>query len=158
MKHLTLAAFSAERRIAAIALFNSSQLEDVQLRHIQPDISKASGSVREIVTRTIEQYGPGFIAISCPSRRAGGRVRTLCDVVKSVASEFGIPAVEVDDCTLRSAYGHPPLIRKEQVRRAARIIWPSLIDAQSKRAVLDAASTGLYVQTERLFSRYGEAA
>ncbi len=156
MKDFTLAAFSAEKRVAAVALFNSTQLEDIQLRHVPHDISKASGSVREIVTRTIERATPSFIAISCPSQKAGTRVRVLCEVVKNIASEFGIPAIVVDDCTLRHAYGHPPLVRKEQVRKAGRAIWPSLADTKSKRAVLDAATTGLHVQTERLFSFYGE--
>jgi hypothetical protein len=154
MKHLRLAAFSAERRIAAVALFNGSQLEDVRLRHIQPDLSKASGSVREIVTRTIEEESPGFIAISAPSPKAGPRIRVLCNLVSSIASEFGIPVVEVDAATLQFAYGHPPLIRKEHVRAVGRAIWPSLADAKSKRALLDAATTGLHVQTERLFSQY----
>jgi len=157
MKHFTLAAFSAERRIAAVAIFSNSQLEDMQLRHILPDISKASGSVRELVTRVIEQYTPEFIAISCPSAKAGGRIRALCDVVNQIAADFGIPATEVNDCTLRLAYGHPPLTRKEHVRRAARVIWPSLNDAKSKRAAVDAATTGLYVQTERLFSLHEAA-
>jgi len=152
MKHFTLAAFSAERRIAAIALFAGTQLEDVQLRHIVPDISRASGSVRELVTRTVERHTPEFIAISRPSAKAGSRIRVLCDVAKEIATEFGIPTIEVDDCTLRLAYGHPPLTRKEHVRRVGRAIWPSLNDAKSKRAVVDAATTGLYVQTERLFS------
>ena len=158
MKEFTLAAFSAEKRVAAVAIFNSTKLEDIQLRHVPPDISKAAGSVREIVTRTFEQYRPAFLAISCPSQKAGTRIRVLCDVVKSVANDFGIPLIEVNDCTLRQAYGYPALIRKEQVRKAARTIWPSLADAKSKRAVLDAATVGLFVQSERLFSLYGEAA
>jgi len=156
MKDFTLAAFSAEKRVAAVAIFNSTKLEDIQLRHVPPDISKAAGSVREIITRTLERYRPGFVAISCPSQKAGTRVRVLCDVAKSVASEFGIPSMEVDDSALRDAYGHPSLVRKEQVRRAGRTIWPSLAGATSKRAVLDAATVGLFVQAERLRSFYGE--
>lgn len=158
MKHFTLAAFSAERRIAAVAVFHSTRLEDIQQRHIVPDINKASGSMRELVTRTIEHHTPDFIAISCPSARVGTRIRMLCDVVTEVAAKFGIPVMEIDDSTLRLAYGYPPLIRQEHVRNVGRSIWPSLKDVKSKRAVVDAVTVGLYVQTERLFSLYEEAA
>ena len=156
MKHSTLAAFSIERRIAAVAVFHSTRLEDIQQRHILPDINKASGSVRELVTRTIEHQTPDFVAVSCPSAKAGSRIRALCDVINEVATAFGIPVMEIDESTLRLAYGYPPLVRKEHVRDAGRSIWPSLKDVKSKRAVVDAVTVGLYVQTERLFSLYEE--
>jgi hypothetical protein len=152
MKQFTLAAFSAERRIAAVGLFSGTQLEDTRLRHLPVDTSKALGSVRELVLRTLEQYSPEFVAISCPSAKAGDRIRAFCDAVKEIADGLGIPAVEVDDVTLMCAYGHPPLKRKEHVRKAGRAIWPGLNDIHSQRAAVDAAVTGLYIQTERLFS------
>jgi hypothetical protein len=152
MKQFTLAAFSAERRIAAVGLFRGTQLEDTRLRHLPIDNSKALGSVRELVLRTLEQHSPDFVAISYPSAKAGDRIRAFCEAVKEIASSLGIPAVEVDDATLMYAYGHPPLKRKEHIRRAGRAIWPGLNDINSQRAAVDAALTGLYIQTERLFS------
>lgn len=154
MKHFTLAAFSAERRIAAIALFRGTHLEDMSLRHLSADPSKASGSVRQLTTRFLQQRSPEFIAISFPSTKAGERIRRFCDIVKETAKSQGIPTIEVKDGTLMSAYGHPPLTRKEQVRRAGRAIWPSLNGSKSRRAAVDASTAGLYVQTERLFSQY----
>jgi hypothetical protein len=157
MKHFNLAAFSAERRIAAVALFRGTQLEDTRLRHLPIESAKAMGSVRELVTRTLEDYRPEFVAISAPSMKAGDRVRAFCDAVKEIADNLGIPAEVVDDITLRQAYGHPPLTRKEHVRRAGRAIWPVLNDTKSRRAVVDAATVGLYLQIERLFSLNEEA-
>jgi hypothetical protein len=154
MKDFTLAAFSAERRIAAIALFRGTHLEDIRLRHLPIDPSKASGSVRELITRSLENHRPEFVALSCPSTKAGKRIQIFCDVVKETASALGIPAIEVEDKTLMSAYGHPTLTRKEHVRRVGRAIWPSLNSSKSGRAAVDAATVGLYVQTERLFSQY----
>jgi len=152
MKQFTLAAFSAERRIAAVGLFSGTQLEDTRLRHLPVDTSKALGSVRELVLRTLEQYTPEFVAISCPSAKASNRIRAFCEAVKEIASNLGIPAIEVDDTTLMCAYGHPPLTRKEHLRRVGRTIWPGLNDINSQRAAVDAAVTGLYIQTARLFS------
>jgi hypothetical protein len=152
MKNFTLAAFGVERRIAAFALFRGSRLEDTKLRHLPLDTSKALGSVRELVTRILERHNPEFIAISCPSEKSSDRIRSFCEAVKDIAGELGTPAVEVDDKTLMCAYGHPPLTRKEYVRDTGRAIWPRLNVCKSKRASVDAALAGLYVQTERLFS------
>lgn len=156
MKHFTLAAFSVERRIAAVVLFRGSQLDDIRLRHLPLDSSKASDTIRDFVTRSLEHHNPEFVAICFPSNKAGDRIRSSCETIKEIAGGFGIPAVEVDDMTLRQAYGHPPLTRKEHVRHAGRAIWPSLNDAKSKRAAVDAATAGLYIQTERLFSIHPE--
>jgi hypothetical protein len=158
MKHFSLAAFSAERRIAALAIFQGSQLEDTKLRHLPLDNNKAFGSVRELVTRTLEHYQPEFIAIASPSAKVSDRIRGFCTAVREIANNLGIPAVEVDDPSLMCAYGSPPLTRKEHIRRAGRGIWPGLNDAKAKHAAVDAATAGLYVQMERLFSLHEEAA
>ena len=158
MKHFSLASFSAERRVAAVAIFQGAQLADTRLRHLPLDISKATGSVRELITRTLESHKPDFLAISSPSAKAGTRILGFCDAVKEIANVLGIPAIEVKDTTLMGAYGHPPLTRKEHVRRIGRTIWPGLNDAKATRAAVDAATAGLYVQTERLFSLHEEAA
>ncbi len=157
MKHFSLAAFSAERRIAALALFQGTHLEDTKLRHLPLDNNKAAGSVRELVTRTLENHQPEFVAISSPSSKASDRIRGFCMTVREVANSLGIPAVEVDDPALMCAYGSPPLTRKEHIRRAGRAIWPGLNDIKARRAVVDAATAGLYVQMERLFSLHEEA-
>ena len=158
MKQFPLAAFSAERRVAALALFQGTHLEDTKLRHLPVDNDKASGSVRELVTRTLEHYRPQFIAIASPSRKASNRIRGFCTAVREIANNLGIPAIEVDDPSLMRAYGLPPLTRKEHIRSAGRAIWPGLNDAKAKRAAVDAATAGLYVQMERLFSLHEEAA
>ena len=154
MKHFTLAAFSAERRIAAIALFRGTHFEDMRLLHLPVDAPKASGSVRQLATRFLQQRTPEFVAISFPSTKAGVRIRRFCDIVKETAASLGIPTIEVKDSALMSAYGYPPFTRKQQVRGAGRAIWPSLNGSKSKRAAVDACTVGLYVQTERLFSQY----
>lgn len=158
MKNFSLAAFSAERRVAALALFQGTHLADTKLRHLPLDNNKASGSVRELVTRTLEHHKPEFIAIASPSSKASDRIRGFCTSVREIASSLGIPTVEVDDLSLMCAYGSPPLTRKEHIRRAGRTIWPGLNDAKARRAAVDAATAGLHVQMERLFSQHEEGA
>ena len=153
MSHLSLASFGSERRIAAIAIFKGTHLEDIRLRHLAVDVTKATGSVRELVTRFLERHQPECVAISHPSSKAGERALVFCAVVTDIAKELGIPVLNVETSTLLNAYGHPRLTRKEHLRRTGRTIWPSLRDLPSKRAVVDASITGLYVQTERLFSQ-----
>lgn len=155
MKHFSLAAFSSERRIAALAYFEGTHLADLQLRHIPLGSSKAEGTVRQLVTRLFEREHPEFLAICAPSAKAGNRIRLLCEAVKDVAAQFDVSILEVDDMTLMSAFGHPPLRRKEYVRNIGRTIWPTLASMKSRRAAVDSAVTGLYVQTERLFSLHG---
>jgi len=158
MKHFTLVALSADRRIAAVAIFRDVRLEDTKLRHLPVDAAKASGSLRQLVLRALEWYRPDVLAIRRPARENSERIRLLCQDAKQLASELGIPTVEVDDVTLSYAYGHPPLVRKEDLRRVGHAIWPGLADAVTQTAAVDAALTGLYVQTERLFSLYEEGA
>lgn len=155
MKNFTLAAFSIEHRMAAVVLFRGSQLEGTRHRHLPPDVTKASDTVREFARRTLEHHDPEFVAISRPStKKAGNRIHFSCEAIKEIASGLDIPVVEVDDMTLMCAYGHPPLTRKEYVRRVGRTIWPFLKDSKATKASVDAALAGLYVQTERLFAQY----
>ena len=155
MKSFTLAAFSAERRAAAITCFSGLQLHDTCIRHLPVDPIKAMGSVRELITRTLEHHRPEFLAIATPSVNAGARVHDLCKAAREIATELGIPWQDVSEEALLKAYGEPPLKRKEHVRKVGRTLWPSINDANAKRASVDSAIVGLYLQTERLFSRYG---
>ena len=128
------------------------------MRHLPIEASKAVDTVRQFVHKTLERHAPEFVAISCSTKNVGDRVRSSSDAIKEIASSLGIPVVEVDDITLMCAYGHPPLTRKEQVRRVGRTIWPTLSDTKSTKTAVDAALAGLYVQTERLFSFHEEVA
>lgn len=154
MKALTLAAFSNERRVVAVALFRGMQCEELRIRHLPLDDRKAAGVFRRFVTQTLESHEPEFVAISSPALKSGDRVRLYCSFVSEIAQEAAIPSMKVEDAALMKAFGHPPLTRKEHVRRAGREIWPTLKESTSKHAAVDAAVCGLYVQAERLFSIY----
>jgi hypothetical protein len=156
MKHFTLAAFSAERRAVAVALFRGTRLEHTRIRRLIAVPDKAFGSVRELVRETLERHQPEFLVIASPAVKSGDRIRGFCGLFREIASLLDIPVIEVDDKTLMGAYGRPPLVRKEHLRQVGRTIWPSLNEAKSKSAAVDAALAGLYVQTERLF-RLNEA-
>lgn len=156
MKTLTLAAFSIERRIAAVALFRGLQFEELRIHHLPLDDRKAANVFRRFVSQVLESQETEFVAICSPASKAGDRVRMFCSFVREITEELAVPSIVVEDSTLLKSYGHPPLTRKEHVRRAGRSIWPNLNDSTSKRAAVDAAVCGLYVQTERLFSIYEE--
>ncbi len=157
MKALTLAVFSTERRIAAVALFRGTSLQEVRTRRLPFEIRRAAVAYRRLVTQTLEANQPEFVAITVPSSKAGERVRMFYSFARELTQDSSIPFVEVEDVTLLKAYGHPPLKRKEHVRRIARTIWPVVNESKSKGAVVDALACGLYVQVERLFSLYEEA-
>lgn len=157
MKHFTLAAFSAERRHAAIAIFQGTRLDDIHLRYLPSDSSKAIGSVNQMTIKILEQVRPEFVAIRTPAIRVGNRTRQMYQSVREIAERAGIPIVDVDDVMLMCAYGHPPLTRRDQVQRVAQTIWPVFHQPQTRAAALDAAVTGLYVQTERLFAMHEAA-
>ncbi len=158
MKHFSLAAFSAERRMVAATLFGDTYLSETKTRYLPTDHTKAIGTVRQLVTRFLEEHKPEFVAICWPAAKGGNRILTFCEAIKEIANEFGIPSIQVDDSSLMSSYGHPALTRKEHVRRVGRTIWPELSVSRSESAAIDAATAGLYVQTQRLFSLHEVAA
>lgn len=154
MNSLSLAAFGAERRGAAVVLFEGLRIEDQFVRNLPGDAQKAIDSVRGFVAGILERHRPEFVILSQPSEKAGNRVHDFLATVRSIAAELGIPIQEVGSKRLMEAYGEPPLKRKEHVRATARTIWPNLNEKSIPLCALDCAAAGLLTQCERLIGRY----
>lgn len=148
----TLAAFIIERRTVAFALFTNSRLDGISIRHIPAEISKAEHSVTGFLNRTFDVQHITFIALAQlranSSKRAAILHRAAIDAIRAV----GIPLIEVPDERLFDSYAHPALRKREQLRRIARSIWPSLNNARATHSAQDAALLGLHTQVERLFA------
>jgi hypothetical protein len=154
MNDVVLAAFSIERRAVCFTLFRQIRLEDVLLRQLPPDEIKAASLITGFLNQVLERDEIGYFAFATPPDRASNRHRQLYAAGLAEVRTKGIPYIEVPESDLLSTYGHPPLKRREQLRKVGRTIWPALNSKPASRAAVDAAVLGLHVQVERLFGLY----
>jgi hypothetical protein len=70
----------------------------------------------------------------------------------------GIPIWEVPTVDLLRSFGEPKLGSRHALHQTCVEIWPDLNTFRPSRPVLQAAATGLYVQSERLLSLASEDA
>jgi hypothetical protein len=156
MPDMTLSALSLERRSAALAFFKDMQLEDILIRQLSSDPAKAISSVTEFLNRALERNRIKFVALLQPKSESGERVNELYKMALSAIREAAIPFVEVSEQELFDSYGHPPLRKRQHLRKAGRNIWPALNDIYATRSAVDAAVLGLHVQVEHLFNIQSE--
>jgi hypothetical protein len=148
----TLAALSIERRTAALALFTNSRLDGITIRHLPAEPSKALHSLAGFLNSAMDLRHIQFIAVAQPLPTSSLRTEMLHRTAIDAIRAAGIPLLEVPDEQLFASYAHPPLQRREQLRRIARSMWPSLNSARATHSSQDAALLGLHVQIERLFA------
>jgi len=155
MSDLDLAAFSIERRAVCLTVFRQLNIEDVLVRQLPTDERRAIDSMIGFLNQTLDSIPVTYFAFSRSSAVASERHRRMLAASIDLVRSRGIPLAEVPDSDLLTSYGHPPLRRREQLRRVGHTIWPSLNSKASKRLPVDAALLGLHVQTERLLVREG---
>jgi hypothetical protein len=148
----SLAALSIERRTAALALFTNCRIDEINIRHLPAELSKASHSLVGFLNSAMDLRHIQFIAIAQPLPASSLRTQMLHRTAIDAIRAAGIPLLEVPDEQLFASYAHPPLQRREQLRRIARSIWPSLNNARATHSAQDAALLGLHTQVERLFA------
>ena len=66
----------------------------------------------------------------------------------------GISLWEIPTQVLLTAFGHPPLKHRPDLRSTIRSIWPLPDLKPAHLCALDAFAVGLFVQTERLFNNF----
>jgi len=152
MNDNTLAALSIERRTLSLALFTDNHLDEMVVRHLPVELKKASSSVVGFLNSSFDSRHIEFIALLQPHVPKSLRAELLYRSAIEAIRFAGIPLIEVGEKQLLDSYACKPLRRKEQLRRIARTIWPSLNTARASHSSLDAALVGLYTQVDRLFT------
>ena len=152
MNELTLAALSFERRTVALAVFTNSHLENVLIRHLPEEMTKAMQSLTAFLNITIDLQHIQFMVLPLPTTGISKRAEMLNRTAVQTLRIAGIPLIQVSEQQLLESYGLPSLESREQLRRSARTIWPSLNNVKATHGSLDAALLGLHVQIERLLS------
>jgi hypothetical protein len=147
-----LVAIRIERRCVATAVFTGRRLDAVRVRQLASDPVKAelstAGFVRSIVGE-FEIESAVLEHVSCPE---DVQRTVLARAVSHQLRESAVSLMEVDRRRVAAAFGHPPLVTRQDVRDAVLRIWPQLTPRRGQLCVLDAAAMGLFVQTEHLFS------
>jgi hypothetical protein len=100
----------------------------------------------------IERQELKYISMEAVADHWSPRISSLHNVSKEMLRSSGIPLVEVPLTDLLSTYGSPPLRRREHIRKASRLLWPSLDSLIGIRCCSDAASLGLHVQIQRILA------
>lgn len=154
MTDISGTALVCERRVATLAFFCSTHLHQMAVRHLPADANKAALSLMAFLTQALEDQRVKFLAFAKPPNNATPRTMELHRLAVGVARDAGIPIVEVKQEQILEAYGHPPLRRREQLRKLGKAIWPTLNEPRVTRSAIDSALLGLYVQTERLFTSH----
>ena len=152
MIDLSLAALSIERRTVALALFTNGRLSGISIHHLPIQPAKASHSLAGFLNSSFDLHHIQNVALEQSSSGHSDRAKVLRGVAIDAIRQAGIPLIEVSVNDLLSSYAHPALRKREQLRRIARSIWPSLNNARATHSAQDAALLGLHTQVERLFA------
>jgi hypothetical protein len=146
-----LAAFKAERRSVAVAIFNGDVLDYTQVRQLSSAQDRAQASTIGFVKWILGTFGIESAAIE--TARLGQDIRraVLTNTVVDVLRAEAIPLWQVSKGELLAAYGQRPLKSRRQLREVVTGLWPLLRSGSARAQVVDAVALGLFVQTERLF-------
>jgi hypothetical protein len=147
---LQLVAIKIERRSLAVALFIGTHLDYTHVHNLPSDRGKAETSAMGLVRWLRATFNVGSAAIEEVQNGELRRV-VLGKPILEAFREQGIPAWQIEKAVLFSAFAHPPLKNRKELRETAMTIWPVLNARNISPSVLDAAALGLYIQTERLF-------
>jgi hypothetical protein len=145
-------AIKVERRCIAVAVFVGTKLDfhDMRTLGAQPDKadSSAIGFLRWVI-------GSLDIESAALERMTNGdeiRRSVLNKAVLDMLRDSGLPIWEVSKQDLFDAYSYPELRSRVELRQAVTgILWSMFNTDAPNCQELDAASVGLYVQTERQF-------
>ena len=151
MLNLTLAAVAIQRRSAAIALFRQTHLEEVLVRQLSTDQTKAENTLIGFVRQVIERHRVQLAVFEIAAKKSE-RIRTLSDDAEEICRSKGIPITRIPEQELFQSFAVPALRRRDPLRKIARSLWPILNSPSFGHASLDAAALGLCAQTKRLFA------
>lgn len=151
MLNLTLAAVAIQRRAVAIALFRQTHLEEVLVRQLSTDQTKARSTLIGFVRQVVERHQFQLAVFELAGKQSE-RIQILRKDAEEICRSEGIPITAIVEQKLFRSFATPALRRKDPLRKIARSLWPILNSPRFGHASLDAAALGLHAQVERLFN------
>ena len=151
MLNLTLAAVAIQRRSVAIALFRQTHLEEVLVRRLSSNRTRARNSLIGFVRQVIERHQVQLTVFEIANKESE-RIRALSNGAQEICRSKGVPITRIPEQELFQSFAVPALRRRDPLRKIARSLWPILNSPSFGHASLDAAALGLCAQTKRLFA------
>jgi len=147
-----LMALRVERRVVATAVFTGTHLEGRRILQLSSNPDKAASSVASFIRSVLSESDCRCAAIEQAPNRA--------DILRSVLHRAAVAQIrttnlslwEISQQALYSAFSHPPVETRQQLRDVAFGIWRLSELKQGQTCALDALALGLFVQTERMFN------
>lgn len=144
-------AFVVGRRVIAAAIFKGQNLHFWEVRSFHAKAEQAVSAVTGFVNYIVERCEietAGLHDIQSPETR----MATLTTLVAKLLKERGIPIITASEETLFSSFSYPPVPSRALLRDIALLLFPQLRTQSFGKEVLDAATLGLYLQTERILT------
>ncbi len=144
-----LIALRVERRTVAAAVFYGERLEYTQVRELATAKEKALSSAIGFVSWLANQFSLDMAALEPVQGYQAIQREALRQAIAQIIRERAVPIWDVAKTELFSAYGHPPLRSRKELREVVMSIWPILASKGRQDLIHDAVALGLYVQVER---------
>jgi hypothetical protein len=148
-----LLAVAVMRRAVAAVLFVGTHLEGVRLRHLPSEPAKAEFSTAAFVRAAIAECRCDSAAIESISGQDGAVRNILHKAALEQLSNAAVPVWPIDKTAVTESFAHPSPRTRKEARRIVAGIWPLPNGARPESVLLDALALGLYVQTDRLFTK-----
>jgi hypothetical protein len=146
-----LLAIRIERRTIATVLLSGDQIEAEQARHLSSDNLKAAESAAGFIDRLWSRFHFESAALEDVPTVAEVQRLLLYRTIRSVLTDRQVSIWPVSKRQVFTAFGHPPLRSRRELRDLTTRIFPWLNGGYGAPFVRDAAALGLYCQTERHF-------
>lgn len=154
-----LVALCVGPRSLALAVFVATRLEYTQVRELPSDGHKAETSALGFLGSVLDRFPDACFTIECRrSRGMATRQALLVERIRSAIRTAAVPLWEIEPVSLFRAFAEPSCRSRTQYREIVAGIWPNLSEQRAKRALLDAAGLGLFVQTKRLLAQSEQVA
>jgi hypothetical protein len=153
LPHRDLAAIRIERRAIAVAIFSGDQLKYPPVaRQLSSDPAKALGSAAMFIHHIRDKCSFNNSAIEMLPSGYEAQRSHLAQIVTEVLIERQVAIWQFAKREVLTAFGHPPLRFRNEVREVMSAMWPEVNGGFGSPLIRDALALGLYCQVEHLLS------
>ncbi len=141
-----------ERRSIAVAVFVGTKLDYHDIRHLRAEPDKADASALNFIAWVLGEYDITSAALERMTNGDDVRRAGVNRAVLGALRQSMIPVWEISKRELLEAYAYPPLRNRAELRQVTQnILWSMFNTNAPGPQEIDAATLGLFVQTERMF-------